>query len=53
MGMMKILKLPNIQKVVDIAYNGEQALKLLLQNIRDEGEDVKSSRLNKQRDSLS
>ena len=49
-GMLKILKLPNIKKVVDIAYSGEQALHLLEENIRGEEEPVGYSHLNKSRD---
>jgi len=31
---MKVLKLPDIKKMVDVAYSGEQALQLLEENIR-------------------
>ena len=48
--MLKILKLSDIQRRVDVAYSGEQALRLLRENIRHEEDEVRYSRLNKSGD---
>jgi len=46
-GLLKILKLPNVKQMVDIAYSGEQAIQLLRENIRPSNLPMRYSSLNK------